>query len=674
MSLRKNGFWAAGRFVIGIISINLSILVFLYLCIRGIGNSLAGGDYSGFTGLALAPCLLNAGLIGMCTRNSESKIGAIVTTVIYWIGTLFIYKELPALGVLSFLFGVVFLICAIKTKSQPVETVPLKKLIFVHNIFEKNHIIDTLKKEGIVAVIKPYDLKSILGELGLGEEVYVREMDYEQASKLMQELKQQERFSDEELETIAVNYPVEYEDHKEKDHRHHKIIMLVVILFVIYAIFSHFFNPGINWNDETLKWIVMQELNKNPEDNISMNDVAEITELYLDAEEIKTIKDLKHFSNLKVLELHTPNVDDLRPINELVHLEKLRLQELPITSIQFIGEIKSLKMVELEDINIDNLEVLKDLPNLSSVTIKRVKTEHTVSLNELERYQNISLSDLKVEGEIDSQSINTLSLENIDLGDRTDWLHADSLKHLTLNQCQIKDLAFLHALTGLESLNIARNPIVDLSPIQTLKNIEKLDLSGIDFTGKEELISDMKLKELRLSDCNITKIDFLQNQKDIIALDLSENPVRDLNPLIEWMELYSDAAKESIELNISGISLDTTDFLKSINFKRLSVKNCGLTDIEFLSSCKNLQYLDISDNQLFDSDIVPLLHMPQLREVCAKGNQITEGYILYGIKANWMKASAVKLSAGMYGCPVDWKNHYNSDTKYPNTWFRITID
>lgn len=120
----EKGFWSYGRLTIGIISIVLFILVSFQSCAAGISNSLHdNGATSGSMGFALAIFLLIAGIVGICTRNSKSKIGAIITTVFYWLGALFTigsgetYGDLPVWGTISFIFGIIFLISAIKTKK-----------------------------------------------------------------------------------------------------------------------------------------------------------------------------------------------------------------------------------------------------------------------------------------------------------------------------------------------------------------------------------------------------------------------------------------------------------------------------------------------------------------------------------------------------------------------------
>ena len=120
----KKGFWSTGRLSIGIISIVLFALVSFQSCAVGISNSLEKSNAtSGSDGFVFAICILIAGIIGICTRNSSGKIGAIISCIFYWFGSLMTigtgdtFGDLPVWGVVSFAFGIVFLICAIKTKK-----------------------------------------------------------------------------------------------------------------------------------------------------------------------------------------------------------------------------------------------------------------------------------------------------------------------------------------------------------------------------------------------------------------------------------------------------------------------------------------------------------------------------------------------------------------------------
>lgn len=122
---KHKGFWSAGRLTIGIISIVLFFLVSLQSCAAGVSNALEeNNSTSGSNGFFLALCMLIAGIVGICTRNTKNKVGAIVCTVFYWLGALMsvgqseTFGDIAIWGTLCFIFGIVYLVCAIKTKKN----------------------------------------------------------------------------------------------------------------------------------------------------------------------------------------------------------------------------------------------------------------------------------------------------------------------------------------------------------------------------------------------------------------------------------------------------------------------------------------------------------------------------------------------------------------------------
>lgn len=113
------------RLVIGIISIVLFVLVTLQSCAAGLSNSLAGtGETSGTSGLLLAICLLVSGVVGIATRNASNKVGAIVSAVFCIVGALIgfsgsgSYSDLVIWSVVCLIFAVIYIIAAVKTKSE----------------------------------------------------------------------------------------------------------------------------------------------------------------------------------------------------------------------------------------------------------------------------------------------------------------------------------------------------------------------------------------------------------------------------------------------------------------------------------------------------------------------------------------------------------------------------
>lgn len=121
---KEKGFWSAGRLSIGIISMVLFPLITLQSCAVGINNALQENQStSGSSGFGTAFFMLVGGIVGVCTRNSKSKIGPIISALFYFLsvslafGNTETYGDLEIWGTLSAIFGAVFVLCAIKTKK-----------------------------------------------------------------------------------------------------------------------------------------------------------------------------------------------------------------------------------------------------------------------------------------------------------------------------------------------------------------------------------------------------------------------------------------------------------------------------------------------------------------------------------------------------------------------------
>lgn len=124
--VKFKGPFSIARLVIGIVSIVLSLIILLQSCATGVVNTLENnGDVGGSAGFMVAVIFIVSGIVGIVTRNSRKKAGPIVCFVLYLLAGLLavsnsaVYGDLQVWGILSIIFGVVFLIAGIKTKSIP---------------------------------------------------------------------------------------------------------------------------------------------------------------------------------------------------------------------------------------------------------------------------------------------------------------------------------------------------------------------------------------------------------------------------------------------------------------------------------------------------------------------------------------------------------------------------
>ena len=113
------------RLVAGIITIVLSVIVTFQSCAAGVSNALEeNGEAGGSAGVLLAVCFLVAGIVGIVTRKSTGAGGTFTSGGFYIAGGLVglmcagSYSDLVIWGVLSIVFGIIFVIAGILTKKN----------------------------------------------------------------------------------------------------------------------------------------------------------------------------------------------------------------------------------------------------------------------------------------------------------------------------------------------------------------------------------------------------------------------------------------------------------------------------------------------------------------------------------------------------------------------------
>ncbi|MCF0143696.1 MAG: hypothetical protein HUJ79_01065 [Firmicutes bacterium] len=120
----EKGFWSVGRLIIGIVLLVLAVFVLFQSCAAGVVNTLdsSSDDLGGSAGLIVSIFMIVAGIVGICTRNSKGKAGPIITAVLLVLGGILalcnaaVFQDLTIWGTVCIAFGIVFIICAIKTR------------------------------------------------------------------------------------------------------------------------------------------------------------------------------------------------------------------------------------------------------------------------------------------------------------------------------------------------------------------------------------------------------------------------------------------------------------------------------------------------------------------------------------------------------------------------------
>ena len=141
------------------------------------------------------------------------------------------------------------------------------------------------------------------------------------------------------------------------------------------------------------------------------------------------------------------------------------------------------------------------------------------------------------------------------------------------------------------------NGVTDLSPLASgdWDHLESLMISrGYGIADYSPITALPNLEELRLADCGLTDLSFLEGSDGFYSMIFVENDITDLTALRGVDNLR--------ELNLGyNLNLKSLDGLETLSeLERLYIGYTSVTDLESLRGCRNLQrleltYLDIDD-------------------------------------------------------------------------------
>ena len=270
--------------------------------------------------------------------------------------------------------------------------------------------------------------------------------------------------------------------------------------------------------------------------------------------EIGDLSPLMSLQGLEQLNLSGNQISDLRPLIGLPSLLHLDVSRNAVSDTSAVGSIPTLLTLDLSDNPIGDFSGLRKLEKLQSLRLENtgagdeallcLQGLHRLERLALERNDGISaeaMAELKAQLRdcrigydslvytvqlggveyrtditelcIEGTEISELfglelfeNLETVDLGrNRIENLSAfqnaycrEKIRTLDLSFNRIQDLSPLAALTGLESLDLRSNQITSLRPLLGMTWLKKLDLSGNPLTAEQ-------VEELRraLPDCDI---------------------------------------------------------------------------------------------------------------------------------------------------------------------------
>ena len=364
-----------------------------------------------------------------------------------------------------------------------------------------------------------------------------------------------------------------------------------------------------------------------------------LTALDLAGNPVKFISPLQGLMNLTYLGLGSTNLSDLSPLASLTSLIDMDLGDNQISDISPLSELTSLAKLDLQYNQISDLAPLAGLISLRDINL----INNPISdLGPLSNLTNLEVLDIYYGKVSDVSSL--AGLENLPVLIMHPALRAVVREELRLSNVvpltkdNIKQLTRLHAwkkgivnIQGLEfavnltELELAGNPIKDISPLRDMMQLTHLGLGATNLSISDlSLLSTLtSLQYLTLWDNKISDLSPLASLTSLVALDLGGNQISNLSPLSALTDLVELALGDNQILDISPLSV-------LIKLRNLSLSNNPISDLGPLSNLTNLEVLEIAYCKV--SDVSPLAGLVNLRKLRMHHNLTRDFTPLLGLK------------------------------------------
>ncbi|CAL6068567.1 Conserved_hypothetical protein [Hexamita inflata] len=288
---------------------------------------------------------------------------------------------------------------------------------------------------------------------------------------------------------------------------------------------------------------------------------------------------LKDMKQLKAINLMNNKIIDLKHIREFIQYQNVLVSKQAKPRIadykQYLGQEATDAQVqemvaEMEENAVSNEQIIydtemqqkyKDKVKNGVLEINQDQNLYSTEFTELIGYENQNkVSELRI-----------ISCYNIML----DRCPKSSVKSLTINKCNLKDINGIQVMTQLTQLNLSLNQISDISLLAPLTNLTALDL------GQN----------------NIECASVLSNFKQLVSLDLSENLITDLSSLCNLLKLQI--------LDVSYNNLKSLNDLSSLsNILHLNITQTNTFNIDSLAKMTKLTHLLMSSNKIISIKIL----------------------------------------------------------------------
>ena len=320
---------------------------------------------------------------------------------------------------------------------------------------------------------------------------------------------------------------------------------------------------GSSISQEQLKALAIALPNCAIHSETAIETVSEITfggiSIKTDAEELDLsnmgIYDLSPLSackGLKKLDITGNSVSDLTPLMDLPQLEWLCFKDNVVTDLRPLMGLSSLRYVNAEGNGITGTAALAPLSSLSELYLAFNPLRELSGLRQLSSLRKLGLESIGLTDDMLPQLYGMNSLDVLRIYDNP-ALSGEAVDELQsqLRGCMVQHSELLYSYTvagesfkeNATEISLFGHGIVDITPLNRFKSLEKLDLGSNEIDNVYMLqYMPAKLKELKLGNNRISDSTPLMYLETLERLDISGNNITNLQPIkkltaLQWLNL-----------------------------------------------------------------------------------------------------------------------------------------
>lgn len=260
---------------------------------------------------------------------------------------------------------------------------------------------------------------------------------------------------------------------------------------------------------------------------------TQLKKLDLSGNEISDLSPLMNLQQLEKLKISNNRVNDLRPLMAMTGLKHLEAAENTVLETSALGKLEKLLSLDLSDNPIRDFSGLRNLSNLELLRLENTGLGdedlpvlyglRRLGTLDLERNEGITAEAMKalkdklpdcmvshgtlvltvrLGGEDFRTDVKALRIEGTELRDLFGLEKFECLETVQLGRNRIENLSAFqntHSRESILFLDLSFNKIQDLSPLAALSNLETLDLRSNQISSINPLLRMKQLKKLDLS-------------------------------------------------------------------------------------------------------------------------------------------------------------------------------